>query len=307
METLLGHQKIQQYFQKMFDLGTLHHAYVFSGPEHSGKKTLAEHIAAYILGTTRAKLGIHPDFLLVERKDEDGNLKKDITVEHIALVTSKVMMTPISAKYNVIIIEDAERMNLFAANALLKTLEEPATPTIFFLLTHNIEQVLPTIRSRVHSIELPRIPLPVLEAEYIQHFPDHKQLAEMLPFSCGLPGLLREWQQTPELFEEYKAEMNRFFSLFSRPLFEKIAIVEPLFGDKKAHIEGRKDVVRVLHIWQEGVQAILSGSHLSPLHSPQLGSSIVVPIYDTIVEAISGLDKNIHPRLLVENILLTIP
>jgi hypothetical protein len=174
-------------------------------------------------------------------------------------------------------------------------------------LTHNIEQVLPTIRSRVHSIELPRIPLPVLEAEYIQHFPDHKQLSEMLPFSCGLPGLLREWQQTPELFEEYKAEMNRFFSLFSRPLFEKIAIVEPLFGDKKAHIEGRKDVVRVLHIWQEGVQAILSGSHLSPLHSPQLGSSIVVPIYDTIVEAISGLDKNIHPRLLVENILLTIP
>jgi len=300
---LLGHKKTLNYFQKMIQQGTLHHAYALAGPQHVGKTTLAKHIIAQILNTSVERLPIHPDFLQVERIDEDGKLKRDITVEHIAQVTSKVMMTPLASKQNIILIEDADKMNPYAANALLKTLEEPATPTIFFLLTPSLETLLPTIKSRVHSIELARVPLDLLESECKQFFPDQQNLTEMIEYSHGLPGLILEWKENSELFEDYKKEVERFFALFHKPLYEKIALVEPLFGDKKAHIEGRQELVQTLHIWEHCVQTLITGSRTFP----QVAPGTLVPIYDTIVRTISGLGQNIHPRLLVENILLTLP
>lgn len=303
MQTLVGHQKTFNYFQKMIEQGTLHHAYALAGPQHVGKTTLAKHISAEILNTSVEKLPIHPDFLHIERIDEDGKLKKDITVEHIAQVTSKVMMTPMASKFNIVLIEDADKMNAYAANALLKTLEEPATPTIFFLLTPSLETLLPTIKSRVHSLELARVPLEILESECQKLFLDELNLAEMVQYSQGLPGLILQWKENPELFEDYKKEVERFFALFNKPLYEKIALVEPLFGDKKAHIEGRQELVQTLRIWEQCVQTLIMGSRTFPQVTP----GTLVPIYDTIVRTISGLGQNIHPRLLVENILLTLP
>jgi len=303
MNSLIGHKKILSYFEKMIEQGTLHHAYALSGPQHVGKTTLAKHIIAKILNTPIEKLPIHPDFLLVERIDEEGKLKKDITVEHITQVATKVMMTPLASKYNIILIEDADKMNLYAANALLKTLEEPATPTLFFLLTPSLDTLLSTIKSRVHSIELSRVPLETLESEVKQLFPDTPNLQAMIDYSHGLPGLIIQWTENSEQFEEYKKEVERFFALFHKPLYEKIALVEPLFGDKKAHIEGRQELTQTLRIWEQCVQSLVTGSRTFPQVSP----GTLVPIYDTIVRTISGLGQNIHPRLLVENILLTLP
>ena len=141
---IIGHHKQLKYFTQLQETGNLHHAYLLVGPEHVGKTTLAKHIIASILKTSLEKLAIHPDFLQVERIDEDGKLKRDITVEHIEQVVSKVARSPIAGKHNIILIENADKMNPYAANSLLKTLEEPSTPTLFFLLTNNEEKLLPT-------------------------------------------------------------------------------------------------------------------------------------------------------------------
>lgn len=309
MRTLIGHKSILTYFEKIIAAGKLHHAYALVGPEHVGKTTLAKHIIATILKTPIEKIDIHPDFLHVKRVDEDGNLKKDITIEHMESVTSKVMMTPFASPYNIILIEDAHKMNSYAANALLKTLEEPATPTIFFLLTESTDLLLPTICSRLHPLQVSRVPIDTLRSDLQQELGDNPDFEEMLYLSSGLPGFITKWQEDKESFEEYKSEIQRFFSLFHKPLFEKMALVESLFADKKAHIEGRKELESILHIWERSLQiAIERKDHMvRSLSFPQLSSSIVVPIYDTIKEAIFGLNQNVHPKLLVENILLQIP
>lgn len=302
METLIGHTKHLNYFQKLADAGTLHHAYALLGPDHIGKKTLAEHIIASLLHTSIHKLPIHPDFLHIDRMDEEGKLKRDITVEHIESVTSKASRSPIAGPYNVVLIEDADKMNPYAGNSLLKTLEEPATPTFFFLLASSEEKLLPTIQSRVHTISLSRIPIDQLQSELQAHFPKEKNLEEIVRISGGLPGLVVDWIQNPESFEAYKLEVNRFFSLFHKPFFEKLAIVEPLFGDKKAHIEGRQELTEILHIW---VNCIHLGVKENTF--PQIPSGAVVPMYDIIMETIAGLGQNVHPRLSIENLLLILP
>ncbi len=309
METLIGHQPTLNYFEKMISQGKLHHAYALVGPEHVGKTTLAKHIIAKIFKIPVEKVEIHPDFLHVERIDEEGNLKKDITVEHISSVTSKVMMTPFASSYNAILIEDAHKMNSYAGNALLKTLEEPATPTIFFLLTESTDLLLPTICSRLHPLQLSRVPIDTLCTELQESFGQDPDFEEMIYLSSGLPGFIIKWHEDKESFEEYKKEVKRFFALFDKPFFEKIALVEPLFTEKKSHLEGRKELIDILRIWEQCIQILIQRpqNFFGFLTFPQLSSSIVVPIYDSIEEAISGLGQNIHPKLLVENILLQIP
>ncbi len=292
---IIGHHKQLAYFETLQKNNTLHHAYLFVGPEHVGKTTLAKQIIANIFEVPLEKLAIHPDFLELERVDEDGKLKRDITVEHIQAVLSKASRSPIAGKYNIVLIPDAEKMNAYAANSLLKTLEEPATPTLFFLLTNNEEKILETIKSRVQTLAIAPIPQAQLLLELKEYFSQNTNIEEIAVTSRGLSGLALEWLQNPEAFDFYKKERERFFSLFNKPFFEKLALVEPLFGDKKAHIEGREELIAILHIWQEC------------LHSPQLSSSTVVALYDIIVETIERLGKNIHPRLLLENLLLSIP
>lgn len=300
---IIGHQKQLAYFEILQKNNTLHHAYLFVGPEHVGKTILAKTIIAAILQTSLEKLPIHPDFLQVERIDEDGKLKRDITVEHIQAVVSKAARSPIAGKYNIVLIEDAEKMNSYAANSLLKTLEEPATPTLFFLLTNKEEKILATIKSRVQTLQVAVVPQRQLVQELQTNFPENKNIEEIVTASRGLPGLAIEWLENREAFEVYKKEIDRFFSLFNRPFFEKLAIVEPLFGDKKAHIEGREELVTILHIWEDCLLTLQSGQR----SFPQLSSGTQVAIYDIIVETIERLGQNIHPRLLMENLLLSIP
>ena len=290
---IIGHQKQLAYFETLQKNNTLHHAYLLVGPEHVGKTTLAKNIIADILQTTLEKLPIHPDFLQVERLDEDGKLKRDITVEHIQAVVSKAARSPIAGTHNIVLIEDADKMNSYAANSLLKTLEEPATPTLFFLLTTREDKILSTIKSRVQTIQLHAVPHSELLTGLQTQFPNHPNTEEIITASRGIPGLAIEYLQNPESFDVYKKEVARFLSLFNKPLFEKLAIVEPLFGGKKAHIEGREELVQVLRIWESTIPEISSGAR--------------VPMYDIIQETIERLGQNIHPRLLIENLLLSIP
>lgn len=85
---------------------------------------------------------VHPDVLLVEAE------KNQIKIDQIREVHHYLGFAPLSGRYKVVIINDAHLLNAAAANALLKTLEEPPAQTIFLLVTHRQQQLLPTILSR---------------------------------------------------------------------------------------------------------------------------------------------------------------
>ena len=123
------------------------------------------------------------------------------------------------------IINNAEKMNSEAANALLKTLEEPAEKTIILLLTKDEKQLPETIISRSQIINFFPVKNEDIKFELAKKY-EKEKVAEVVELCNGLPGLAIKWLEDKEIFSEYKKEINRFKSLFGEPFYKKLSIVK---------------------------------------------------------------------------------
>lgn len=306
-DSIVGHKKILNFFKKVIKNGKLSHAYCFVGPEAVGKRTVAEEIATGLLLTVREKLNSHPDFISVKQEFDEKAEKtnKDINVRQIRDLRQYLARHAYMGGYKVAIIDEAEKMNAEAANALLKTLEEPTAKTVLFLITRD-ESLLPlTIVSRCQTIYF----FPVAMEEIEARFKNEKQ--EIVRWSLGLPGRMLKWQEDPESLLVYKKELERFKSLFNKSFFEKLQAVEDLFKDSADSIANREKLQTVLNIWQMLVRDnYLRHLNLSNLvvHSEgDFSRDCGKDIEKKIQEAKKLLVQNINPRLIFENILLILP
>jgi DNA polymerase-3 subunit delta' len=142
------------------------HAYLLHGPAGSGKRAAARAVAAELLARgsvdpdsarTRALNGAHPDLTWVAPSGAHEMLRRDVDKAVVAAASH----TPFEAEFRVFVLERADTMNDEAANALLKTLEEPPPYVVLLLLTDRPTQVLPTISSRCQPVRFD--PLPAAE------------------------------------------------------------------------------------------------------------------------------------------------
>jgi DNA polymerase III subunit delta' len=143
----------------------LPHALMFAGPKGIGKRHLADALSQLLLclrpsegipcgdcrGCHLNKAQNHPDLIWVE--PEEGS--KGIKVDQVRSLIDELGKTAQQGGYKVVVIEPAEGMNANSANALLKSLEEPAAKTLLILVSHAPSAVLPTIRSRCQMRSLP--------------------------------------------------------------------------------------------------------------------------------------------------------
>ncbi|NMZ57598.1 DNA polymerase III subunit delta' [Pseudomonas nitroreducens] len=134
------------------------HAYLLHGPAGIGKRVLAENLVHFLLcqqpaggkacGHCKAcqllAAGTHPDFFLLEPEEPE----KPIRVDQVRELVGFVVQTAQLGGRKVVLLEPAEAMNLNAANALLKSLEEPSGDTVLLLISHQPSRLLPTIKSR---------------------------------------------------------------------------------------------------------------------------------------------------------------
>lgn len=147
---LIGHEKHIAALVAMRGRDALSHAFLVTGPAGVGKR-------AFAFSTTRWLQG-EGDFANYKAADETPH--PDIihlcapTIKEVRALRTVVARAPYEAPLRCVIIEDAHELGAEAGNALLKTLEEPRSRTVFFLLAHNRARMLPTIASRCHHIPL---------------------------------------------------------------------------------------------------------------------------------------------------------
>lgn len=174
---LQGQSSAEAAFEEARGRGRLHHAWLLTGPEGVGKATFAYRAARRLLGAPPAPaygdLGSdpnhavsrqvmarsHPDLMVLEREGPDGKPRKVIPVEDARRLSEFFSKSPASAPHRVAIIDAADDLNVNAANAILKTLEEPPPRGVLFMVSHSPGRLLPTIRSRCrrlafHALEL---------------------------------------------------------------------------------------------------------------------------------------------------------
>lgn len=134
------------------------HAYLLHGAAGIGKRALAERLMARLLcqrplgldacGQCKAchllAAGTHPDNFILEPEEAD----KPIKVDQVRELVNFVVQTAQLGGRKVVLVEPAEAMNLNAANALLKSLEEPSGDTVLLLISHQPSRLLPTVKSR---------------------------------------------------------------------------------------------------------------------------------------------------------------
>ena len=149
----------------------LHHALLFGGPRGYGKRTLAYALAAAALCTQRGAdggacgacrscllvaAGSHPDLVRVtfEPRESDGKLRTELIVDQMRALGQRLAMSSQFGGLQLAMIDPADAMNPNAANALLKTLEEPATDTVIMLVADDPSRLPATIRSRCRRIDI---------------------------------------------------------------------------------------------------------------------------------------------------------
>jgi DNA polymerase-3 subunit delta' len=145
-DSILGNEPIKAYFRKAIEEDRFPHALLFVGLDGIGKNLFAQALALHFLQTTpsRVENETHSDFHVVRPEGKTGLH----TIDALRNLIDKVHSAPFEAPAKVFIIHDAERMQPAAANALLKTLEEPTPDTYLILLSSSLAEILPTIQSR---------------------------------------------------------------------------------------------------------------------------------------------------------------
>lgn len=162
---IVGHEQIIQHLKSAVSMKKISHAYIFDGPDRSGKMMLAEAFAEALLCEQEGSEGCHqcrackqalnrnhPDIIYVTHEKPNTIAVSDIRQQ----LNGTIDVKPYNAesRYKVYIVDEAEKMNEQAQNALLKTLEEPPAYAVILLLTTNADSFLQTIRSRCVTLEL---------------------------------------------------------------------------------------------------------------------------------------------------------
>ena len=151
--------KLSDFFKKTLPKGIVYSSYLIHGKKHIGKRLFVDEIvktlqceinkdgytAIYCNQCTSCitlTKRIHPDVCIITP------LKEMIRIASAREIITFLDFAPLEARYKIVIIDDADTMNIQTQNALLKTIEEPPPNTIMFFIVHTKSAILPTIQSR---------------------------------------------------------------------------------------------------------------------------------------------------------------
>ena len=207
---LIGHEAAEAALEATRARGRLHHAWLLTGPEGVGKATFAYRAARRLLGAPadpgHGVLGAspddrvsrqiiarsHPDLFVLERLGEDGKARKVIPVDEARGLSEFFSKSPASAAHRVAIIDAVDDLNANAANAILKTLEEPPAHGVLLMVSHSPGRLLPTIRSRCRRLAFRPLSLEAV-AGFVREREDVTEEAalRLARMAGGAPG--RAW------------------------------------------------------------------------------------------------------------------
>jgi len=210
-EKVVGHGRLWAVFERALESGRLAHAYVLVGPSSVGKWTFARALAARLVCAkpasragggreacgacgpcVRLAAGTHPDVTLLDARAEGS---RGLGVEETRdRIVDALRLRPHDAPVRVVAVNDAERMEPAAQNALLKTLEEPPPRSLLLLVATETAALLETVVSRCFLLRFAPVPEAELAAGLAARGIDPRRASELAALSGGVPGRAIAWE-----------------------------------------------------------------------------------------------------------------
>lgn len=217
MTPLYGHDAVVAAFRTALDSGRLHHAWLIAGPRGIGKALFADKAALRVLAQATspvdapgmdvpddhpaAKLvaaGSHPDLMRLERltRENGTDLARSITVDQVRGLQRLFATTASLSPWRAVVIDAIDDLETAGANALLKNLEEPPPSTVFLLVSHAPERLLPTIRSRCRVLRLSPLGSDAMASALRTAIPDadEDEILALAAAGEGAPGRAVAWR-----------------------------------------------------------------------------------------------------------------
>lgn len=213
-QPIVGHEQIITQLHHAIGSNRIAGAYLFAGIAGVGKETVAIHFAKSInclgvgdapcgdcISCRKTDAGNHPDTQIVSPAGAW------IRIDQIRELQKRIIYRPLEGVRKIVILREAERMNLEAANCLLKTLEEPPAESVLILLTTNLDALLPTIRSRCQIIKFNPLPPNELGRYLVERF--HLGEREALSVATRAGGAVGKALTHLESHEAKESEADR--------------------------------------------------------------------------------------------------
>jgi DNA polymerase-3 subunit delta' len=322
---IIGHAWAVDLLKAHIVQGEVRHAYLFTGPQGVGRRTLALRFAQAIncntppapgeacqlcSSCTRIGQGQHPDLEIVVAEREGGVIK----VEQIRELQYRLSLSPYEARYRVALLQRFEEANIFTANALLKTLEEPPEKVVLMLTAESSELLLPTISSRCEVIRLRPVPVDILREDLQQKLGIAAEQAGVLAsLSGGCPGYARQLHEQPERREKRQTWLDDHRSLLSADLVKRFEYAFAIYNDR----ENLRDYLHILLSFWRDVLLVATGvrTHLyNPDRKEEIEQLAHASGMDTAQRVVAGiertlrmLERNVNPRLALEILLMDMP
>lgn len=316
--SIIGHQQQIKILKAAVEHQRVAHAYLFAGPDGIGKKLVAQAFARAFLceaangcgvcaACTKIAAGSHPDFYTLE---PDGSA---IKIDQIRTLQPQLALRSFAGRGKVCLIDSAELMTHEAANALLKTLEEPTAATLIILISGRPESLLATIRSRCQQVRFNRLP----RRDLAQH------LEQVLGISAADATVLAAVADGS--FDKALGQHQDLYLKKRAGLIQSLSALSPTSSiqtfELAQHLKTEKDLIdeilnlfdiffRDLLIYQHGqTEDQLINQDLLPLihkQSCRLSTPQLFTKLDAVAQARHYLSRNVNLHLTLDHMLMQI-
>ena len=322
---IVGHEWAVRQLQIAVEHDDVPHALLITGPDNVGKMTLARLVAGALLckgqiderpcgaclACRKLASGNHPDFLPVEPEEEGGALK----IDQIRAVERFLALTPNESPRKIALIGAFERATVSAANALLKTLEEPPAHAHLILLAQDADVLLPTIVSRSQQIVLrPLAPTVVAQALREQWNVPPDQAAHLARISGGRMGWAIRAATDAAYHQRMEDALTLLLDLLRQDVPARFNTAQTLTREANVSVD------ETLEYWMTGWRDVLliqTGNTERAIHQQrhaalsQIAQDVPLPATISTLKALEGcqeaLQRNANAQLALENLLLNLP
>ncbi|MSQ11599.1 MAG: DNA polymerase III subunit delta' [Dehalococcoidia bacterium] len=330
MWTVLGQERMVQALKQSLREGTLAHAYLIVGPPHSGKATLARDLAQAVnceavpherpcgvcRQCQRIASGRHADVTTLAVEEAEGH--KAIRLEQVKEALRAASLQPYEGAWRVFILDGAEYLNDPAANALLKTLEEPPPRVLWLLLAADEEALPATIRSRCQRLALRPMPADQMAQALQDRWAASLEQAQLLErLAKGALGWAVLALSDSGILETRTRTLDRLAGLVGASFEERFRYATELATLVPRERTALRDTLDLWASWWRDILMLTTGTpeavwnhdrtaelrEFAARYQPAEAAAFV----QLLLQTKRLLELNVNPRLALEHLMLGLP
>lgn len=332
---IAGNGNVINFFKKSLKNDNISGAYLFYGEENLGKSRLAKYLSQVLMCSDRkSEAGacgrcrscrnfqkeseanfFHGDYHVVEKAED----KKNISIDQVRDLIQNLSMSSFLDSYKIGLIKDAHLLTIEAANALLKTLEEPKNKVVVFLTANNIDNLPETIVSRCQLLRF----TPSSVDDIYGYLVEEKNISRTAAknyarLALGKLAIALKYAEDESFYKNHLKEIDFFVSAVSADLNTRLSEIKNIFSEKKSGQDSVRVAERIIFSWEGIVRdLILSkfeikellkneviGENLKKLNNISLENLLKIKVQ--IDEGKKYIAANVSPKLVLEKILINI-